>query len=416
MTLTVSLLVMAGVALLYALLLYNTSYIRGATYINVLMLNYFWFMASQSPLYYYLWYPNIIENKWVNFGAWCIIWVSLVGVLLKVNKIRTACFLTIGTLNSVFVAYELIRLTKDFPEENRIITVCLFSFLILELQIGAVFKKKYDRPGSFYTRFFAAVILSPLPLAFSMLMFIMKNDTHKVSRDNVLIILIITLAVMAIYFTVATIVDTIVKRRTQEQEERDAARASMRSKISSLVGMQMEKIEDAYSGIRSSAYIVPVHANHARDLYNEAKKLEKNYDGTASGDVLKRLTEIKDELNRIKRFINSGGFSTDSGSGNNTSDTDEYGNSTKNDGNSANKANSGKKSAGGKKSKEDPNKVADDVISAFFNGCETEDEIKKRYHQLSKVFHPDSGSGDEETFMHIREEYDKLLEKVHKEE
>lgn len=410
MTYITALLILAGIIILYGILLYTTSYIKGASYVNALMLNTLWFLASRRVSEYDIWYPSLLQNIWVNFAILCIIFLVVTGVLMKVNKVRTTLFLTMGTLNAMFISLTMILYSEDFPEDIRLLCVCGFSILVLMLQIGAVIKKKYDRPGTFYSRFFASVILFVLPLALSMLLFIMKNENHRISRNDMLEILLISLGVILIYFVVSSIIDSVEQKKIREKEEREAARSAVRSKISNLVDMQMDKIEEAYRYIRGSAEIVPVHANRARDLYNEAKKIEGNYEGTASGDVLKRLTEIKDEMNRIKRFVVSSGFSDNSSVG--SGYTAPQGRVHSGAGSAADNTSrgQGKRSSQGA-SGEVRNEVAEQGVSAFFNGCESEEEIKKRYHQLCKVFHPDSGSGDEETFVHIREEYDKLLEK-----
>lgn len=46
--------------------------------------------------------------------------------------------------------------------------------------------------------------------------------------------------------------------------------------------------------------------------------------------------------------------------------------------------------------------------AGFFADCKTPGEIKRRYHDLCKVYHPDTGNGSSEIFYRIKEEYDKL--------
>ena len=45
----------------------------------------------------------------------------------------------------------------------------------------------------------------------------------------------------------------------------------------------------------------------------------------------------------------------------------------------------------------------------FFRGCSGTDSIKTRYRSLCKIYHPDSGNGDEETFRIIQEQYNSLI-------
>lgn len=46
--------------------------------------------------------------------------------------------------------------------------------------------------------------------------------------------------------------------------------------------------------------------------------------------------------------------------------------------------------------------------SSFFRGCNTSEELTKRYRNLTKTFHPDLEAGDEETMKLINEEYERL--------
>lgn len=47
--------------------------------------------------------------------------------------------------------------------------------------------------------------------------------------------------------------------------------------------------------------------------------------------------------------------------------------------------------------------------SAWFVGIQTADELKKRYRDLLKIYHPDNQAGDTRAAQQIQEEYDKLL-------
>lgn len=46
--------------------------------------------------------------------------------------------------------------------------------------------------------------------------------------------------------------------------------------------------------------------------------------------------------------------------------------------------------------------------TSFFRGCNTLDELNKRYHNLAKTFHPDLDAGDEETMKQINEEFERM--------
>lgn len=46
----------------------------------------------------------------------------------------------------------------------------------------------------------------------------------------------------------------------------------------------------------------------------------------------------------------------------------------------------------------------------FFSDCKDAASIKRRYRDLCKVYHPDSGNGSSEVFNRITEEYNRLME------
>lgn len=46
--------------------------------------------------------------------------------------------------------------------------------------------------------------------------------------------------------------------------------------------------------------------------------------------------------------------------------------------------------------------------ASFFRGCNTPEELTKRYRNLTKTFHPDLEAGDEETMKQVNEEYERL--------
>lgn len=63
---------------------------------------------------------------------------------------------------------------------------------------------------------------------------------------------------------------------------------------------------------------------------------------------------------------------------------------------------------------EDPRYIEGNSGNAvgFFADCRTKASLKRRYHDLCKVYHPDTGNGSEEIFHRIKEEYDRLCELV----
>lgn len=53
-----------------------------------------------------------------------------------------------------------------------------------------------------------------------------------------------------------------------------------------------------------------------------------------------------------------------------------------------------------------------DIETEFFKGVKTKEEVKKRYKDLLKIYHPDNISGDKEISLQIQKEYDNCLKKI----
>ena len=60
-------------------------------------------------------------------------------------------------------------------------------------------------------------------------------------------------------------------------------------------------------------------------------------------------------------------------------------------------------------SQEESRRQTQEASSGFFNGCKDTASIKRRYKDLCKVYHPDSGNGSAEIFNKITQEYDRLM-------
>ena len=51
-----------------------------------------------------------------------------------------------------------------------------------------------------------------------------------------------------------------------------------------------------------------------------------------------------------------------------------------------------------------------ELPTGFFEGCRSPEAIKRRYRELCKVYHPDSGNGSEAIFSAICDEYNRLMD------
>lgn len=57
-----------------------------------------------------------------------------------------------------------------------------------------------------------------------------------------------------------------------------------------------------------------------------------------------------------------------------------------------------------------PAPIRNDNGIVFFRGIDNIKQLKKRYKELLKIFHPDNSGGDEQTVILIRSEYEELLD------
>ncbi|MBR5359935.1 MAG: hypothetical protein IK123_03505 [Lachnospiraceae bacterium] len=70
-------------------------------------------------------------------------------------------------------------------------------------------------------------------------------------------------------------------------------------------------------------------------------------------------------------------------------------------------------SAGSKegRSTKDDSRVAG-VETKYFKGCESVDDLSLRYKKLCLIYHPDSGSGDVDTYIELKDEYEMLKKRL----
>lgn len=62
-----------------------------------------------------------------------------------------------------------------------------------------------------------------------------------------------------------------------------------------------------------------------------------------------------------------------------------------------------------RKVREDMNHHTANNNSTYFGGCDTKEQLDKRYHALCKIYHPDGELGDEEIFKIMKNEYEQRI-------
>lgn len=66
----------------------------------------------------------------------------------------------------------------------------------------------------------------------------------------------------------------------------------------------------------------------------------------------------------------------------------------------------------GKEGRSNIQAASDDGIDSYFHGCNTKEELTKRYRALCKVFHPDAATGDTDEFRKLQEAYEDMMNKM----
>lgn len=396
-----------------------------APYINIMVVNYFWFSASQTVYSRHIFYPELFTNGWINFALTSSALLFITYLLTRVKEVKASLLITSGTLCMLIsfgVIFEKVMI-GNFPGAvsvsadelpgwvEPVFIGCGVMAVVVALVIVSR-RRDYDEPGKFYSRFFACLILAPAPFSLIAALLLRMNASTELTHKQWLFSLIVMFTVILVYYILDTWSDNRRIRIAQENDMREVRKAQMRSEISNGVRKQMDKIDNCMVFLRNNIQFMKENQkSRSLAIYREAKQIERAYHGTADGDVLKRLTEIKDELEVIRAALNE--------ELRKASNRAKAQNQSENSNGSADKPSAGSNGSGRQNSgSSDSNREAEkgqvqeqSVISAFFNGCANDDEIRKRYHQLCKVFHPDSGNGDEETFVLIKEEYDRLLHK-----
>ena len=203
------------------------------------------------------------------------------------------------------------------------------------------------------------------------------------TRQMFLTSLIVAIIVLVVYLIVDSTVDYRMGLKEKHRTKTEAEKERVRAEISSRIHAQLEKIDSCMSYISTNYKVLKVADQDMkvlRSLYDEATRIKYSYNGAASGPILKRVTDIKTEIYMIRDKILAG-ESKDAAAEEEAKAAEEM-----------------------QKKKQERNPEV-----GYFNGCTTEDEIKKRYRDLCKVFHPDSDNGDQETFLKIKEDYEALL-------
>ena len=411
--------IMIVLLLLYGTMMLFTDYIKISSYLKGVFLNCIWFLVAEGYSDYDIYYPEIFENRWLNFFIMNVAILLLVFEVSKYIKLRNAFLVSFGTAEHMILAFMIMNFCGGFPGWAASIFYTVSALIVLGIHLSAIYGGKNTSMESFMSRFLAGILLMPSPFMITAgcLMLIDTNKGKVIeaepfmdfvyrvfdfikdpeynysgelmisgldfTREIFLTSLIVAIVVFVVYLIVDSTVDYRVGLKEKRRTKTEAEKERVRAEISSRIHAQLEKIDSCMAYISTNYKVLKVSdedMKSLRGLYDEATRIKYSYNGAASGPILKRVTDIKTEIYMIRDRILAGE------SGN--KDTEEE--------------------AKAKEPIQNKNEERNPEVG-YFNGCTTEDEIKKRYRDLCKVFHPDSDNGDQETFLKIKEDYEALL-------
>lgn len=425
----IAVVVMIVLLMLYGTLMLFTDYIKVSAYLKGILINFIWFLVAEGYGGYDIYYPDIFEQKWLNFALMTIAIMLIVFEISKYVKLRNAFVISVGTAEHMLIAVTIMNFCGGFPGLVAALYFTISALIVLGIHIAAIYGGKHTVSDSFMSRLLAGILFMPAPFIITSgcLMFLDSNKdksievmplgefVHKVfefvqdpefyvtdkfvfaglryTREMFLASLIVAIVAFIIFIIVDSTVDyrNVIKERHRAKSEEEKER--MRAEISSRIHQQLDKIDACMSYISTNYKTLKVADSDMkllRNLYDEATRIKYSYNGAASGAILKRATEIKTEMYIIRDRINDGKSGQDPVTG----EQEE------------------KRTGNPEGFMDNEKEKKENAASGFFNGCLTEDEIKKRYRDLCKVFHPDSDNGDQETFLKIKEDYEALVGKA----
>ena len=453
--------VVAVIAIIFLLMIYGalmlfSDYMKAALYIKVFFLNLIWFIVATGFKEYDVYYPDVFGNKWLNFLLMATAFMLLTFEISRFVKLRNAVLLTVGTVTHMFIALMIVNFCGGMPGWAVSVYLTISSCIIFGIHLAAIYGGKNTEAGGFVSRALAGILMMPAPfLITSGCMLTLSSNNEKIintmplkdfiqqvydfvrnpdfnysgtvmltgmkyTRQMFLTSLIVAILVFVIYLVIDSTVDYRSDMKERSKHRKEAEKERVRAEISSRIHAQLEKIDSCMAYISSNYKTLKVKDSDMRQLrtyYDEATRIKYSYTGAASGPILKRLTELKTEIFVIRdRILND-----------HAQDEDEkiyqekerehkwkYQEFSEREEQKANEERQARQAQQEKREREEsqPEKSIPSTKSGYFNGCSTEEELKKRYRDLCKVFHPDSENGDQETFLKIKEDYEYLIGKA----
>lgn len=470
--------IMIAILLLYGAIMLFTDYIKVASYINALFINFAWFYVATGYKGYDIYYPSVFENKWLNLLLMTVGFMLMVYELSKFIKLRNSFMISTGMVSHLIICVLILNFCNEIPEWAAVLIVIISSLIVFGIDISAIYTGNNTEPGHVFSRILAGILLMPTPFLITCAGLLMSRVKDSISiepisfddfihqiydflknpefnysgnnyfanlvpdRKSLLIALIVSFIVFIAYVIIDSTVDFRSDMKEKNRHRKAAAKERQRAETAAQIRAQLEKIDSCMSYISTNYKLLRVKDSDMRQLrlyYDEATRIKYSYNGAASEPLLKRLNDIRTEMFVIRdRIINHIDVDIDeepydrsafhfeeerweeekkkeSGQFENEAARNAY----KNAGHEERREHQeqqDRQEQGSHSTNESPVEEKADASesvfsSGFFNGCTTEEEIKKRYRDLTKVFHPDSGNGDQETFLNIKKDYDELMKR-----
>ena len=463
--------IMIALLLLYGAIMLFTDYIKVASYINVLFINVAWFYVATGYKGYDVYYPTVFDNKWLNLLLMTVGFMLMVYELSKFIKLRNSFMISTGMVSHLVICIMILNFCNEVPEWGQVLFVVISSLIVFGIDISAIYTGKNTEPGHIASRILAGILLMPTPFLITsagLLVSKVRDSVHiepisfdafiqqiydfirnpefnysgRASLSNfipdrkaLIIALIVSLVVFIGYVIIDSTVDFRGDMKEKNRHRKAAAKERMRAETSSKIRAQLEKIDSCMSYISTNYKLLKVKDSDMRQLrlyYDEATRIKYSYNGAASDSLLKRLNEIRTEMFIIRdRIINhidvdvededvytrtsfhteENGWEEERKNKEAQFENDATRSAYENTGRSSEQEQHQERSEAEKPDDKSSIASREYVSTGFFNGCSTEEEIKKRYRDLTKVFHPDSGNGDQETFLNIKKDYDELMKR-----
>ena len=463
--------IMIAILLLYGAIMLFTDYIKIASYINALFINAAWFYVSTGYKGYDVYYPTVFENKWLNLLLMTVGFMLMVYELSKFIKLRNSFMISTGMVSHLVICFLILSFCNEVPEWAQVLLVVISSLIVFGIDISAIYTGKNTEPGHIASRILAGILLMPTPFLITSagLLIPKVNDSiyiepisfddfiHRIydflknpefnysgrtsfanfvpDRKSFIIALIVSLVVFIAYVIIDSTVDFRGDMKEKNRHRKAAAKERLRVETSSKIRAQLEKIDSCMSYISTNYKLLKVKDSDMRQLrlyYDEATRIKYSYNGAASDSLLKRLSDIRTEMFIIRdRIINhvdvdiededvytrtsfrteENGWEEERKKGEGQFENDATRSAYENAGRSGESEQHQNNSSAERPDDKSSIASREYVSTGFFNGCSTEEEIKKRYRDLTKVFHPDSGNGDQETFLNIKKDYDELMKR-----